>query len=99
MSIISHGPLNKVRVIIYYSYIQVELGNLGGVILLALCAIIIVHPNKIFKKECSSKYLYSKNTIRSNTIIEITDIIHNILTFHIGIDFFPFSKFLPTKVT
>ena len=41
------GPLNKTRVFLYYSCIQVQLGNLGGVMLLALCIGIIIHPNII----------------------------------------------------
>ena len=54
--------LNKVRIYIYYLYIHVELGNLGGVILLALCAIIIVHPGNVCRKRCSSQY-YSLNIL------------------------------------
>ena len=30
------GTLNKIRIIIYYSYIQADIENLGGVILPAL---------------------------------------------------------------
>jgi hypothetical protein len=41
------GSSNKVRILIYYSYIQAELGNMGGVIYLALCARIIVHHMNI----------------------------------------------------
>ena len=33
------GPMNKLGIFINYSYIPVELGNVGGVILLALCKI------------------------------------------------------------
>ena len=39
----SMGPSNKLNIFIYYSYIQVEFGNSGGVILLALRTGIIVH--------------------------------------------------------
>ena len=41
------GPSNKVGVFIYYLYIRAELGNLGRVILLTLCAGSIAHPNNI----------------------------------------------------
>ena len=34
----------------YNSYIQTKLGNLGGVMLLTLCAGIAVHPMRICKK-------------------------------------------------
>ena len=45
------GPFNKVRIFIYYLYIQAELGNLGRVILLTLCTrIFIVHHKNILWK-------------------------------------------------
>ena len=34
-------------IFILYPYIQIELGNLGGVLLMALCVRMIVHPSKI----------------------------------------------------
>ena len=56
----SMAPKNKVRIFLYYSYILAKVVDLGGVILLALCAEVIVHPN----------------IIHGNTIIEIIGIIH-----------------------
>lgn len=41
---IFRGPLNKVRIFVCYLYIQIEPGTLGGAILLALCARIIIYP-------------------------------------------------------
>ena len=54
------APNNKVRIFLYYSYILAKVVDLGGVILLALCVEVIVHPN----------------IIHGNTIIEIIGIIH-----------------------
>jgi hypothetical protein len=48
------GPLIKVRIVIQCSYIQAELGNTGGVILLALCIGITIHPNNSHRKHISS---------------------------------------------
>ena len=31
------GPSNNLRTFVRYSYIQVEVGNMGGVVLLTLC--------------------------------------------------------------
>ena len=84
MSIIICDPVKKVRIFVYNSYIHVDLGKLGGVILLALCAKIIVHPSTIHMKHCSSRYYYPTKTIHSTTIIENTDIVHNIPTIHTG---------------
>ena len=53
------GPHNKVIIFFYYSYIQVEVRNLGGVILLALRARVSIHPS----------------IIHSNTIIEICNLV------------------------
>ena len=53
MLIIFCGPLEQIKNFFYYPYIQAELGNLGGVILLALCTGIIFHPMNIHKKHCS----------------------------------------------
>ena len=47
MSNILCGPSNKLGTFFIYSHIQGELGNLGGIVLPALCTIIIVHPNII----------------------------------------------------
>ena len=52
----SMGPSNKVQIFVYYSYIQVEFGNLCRVVLRALCARNIVHPNIIFMVYSSSQY-------------------------------------------
>ena len=41
------GSLNKVGIFVYCSYIQAELGNSGGIIILALCVRMIVHPKNI----------------------------------------------------
>ena len=46
----SVGPSNKVGISDYYSYIEVELENSGGIILLALCAGIIVHTGNLCGK-------------------------------------------------
>ena len=46
----SMGPSNKVGIFVDISYVQAKLGILGGVILRALCAWIIVHPNNISTK-------------------------------------------------
>ena len=41
------GPLNKPRISAYSSYIQHQIGNMGGARTLALCTRIIVHPSII----------------------------------------------------
>ena len=58
--IYSMGPSNKLGTFIYYSYIHALLGNVGGIILLALCTRITIHPNNIHTKNCSSQYYYLK---------------------------------------
>ena len=77
------GPSNKQRISVYYSYIQAELGNLGGIILPTLCTRMIV-PTRIFVGtivyliitiHCS----FLEITIHNNNTIENTDTIHNIL--------------------
>ena len=69
------------EIIVYYSYIHVELGNSGGVILHALCVRVVVHHMDIRMKHCSSKYILSPSIIvSSGIIIENTNIVHNIIT-------------------
>ena len=46
----SISPSNKPGIFVYYSYIQAQLENLGGVILPTLCARSIVRPSNICKK-------------------------------------------------
>ena len=43
------SPSNELRIFVYYSYIQYELGHLGGVILPTICATIIVRPNIVLE--------------------------------------------------
>ena len=52
----SMGLSNKLGMSIYYSHIQAKLGNLGGVILSALCVGITVHPRYIHMKHYLSPY-------------------------------------------
>ena len=75
--------LNKVRISVCYSYIQAKLGNLGGYILSALCVGIIIRPDNICRKHLFIPILFPKITIHSNTIIENTNTIQNILIIHI----------------
>lgn len=48
--------LNEVRVFVYYSNVVAKLGDLGGVILVALCVRILVHFGNIKRKHYSSGY-------------------------------------------
>ena len=89
------GSPHKMRIFFYYSYIQSELGNLGGVKLPTLSA-----RNTVILGIFLEILLNNKN------IIENTDTIHNILTIQnrqpfiirTRINFFLFPKFLPMKV-
>ena len=56
----SVGPSNNLGIFLYYSYIEVEPRNLGGVMLPALCVGVIIHPKNIRMKHCSSHYLSPK---------------------------------------
>ena len=48
------GPWKNPRILVYCSYIHAKFGDLGGVVLLALCVGIIVHPKNIRMNQCSS---------------------------------------------
>ena len=50
------GAPNKARICVYYSYFKLTLGNLDGVILLALLTGIIVHYNTIILVLFNKKY-------------------------------------------
>ena len=78
------GPLNKVRMFIYYSYIRVDTWKFGW----------SYTPGTMHMNHCSCQH-YSHETlfipvsfttiiIHSNTIIENPDNFHNILTIHTG---------------
>ena len=60
------GP-RKLGIFVYYSYMEVELGKLGGVLLLALCIEITIHRRNIHKKHCSSQY-YSLELLLISTL-------------------------------
>ena len=84
MSIILCGPPKQSKHISYYSYIQVELGNLGGFILPTQCIGGTIHLDNICTKTLFIQVFFHGSTIHSNTIIENTDTIHTILTILIG---------------
>ena len=86
------GPLNKLGIFVYYPYIQVELGNLGGIMLRALCTTMIVHSRKLHRKHCSSLYYFLNFIISRCNIIENTYTNHNNFTTQTGINFFVFEE-------
>ena len=83
------APKNKVRIFLYYSYILAKVVVVGGVILLALCARVIVHPN-IFMVELSLKL--------STLFTIFLFFIPSLFIVCNGVSFFLFYKFLPMKV-
>ena len=102
------GASNKVRVFVFYSYVQANTWKFGQ----------SYAPNIIHRIHYSSQYysherfsfsvLFIKNTIHSNTITRNTNNISLFTMFLLfvpalfiictGINFFLFSKFLPMKV-
>ena len=105
MSIVFHGPSNKLGTLVYYSYTHSELGNLGGVILMILCPKIIVHPKNICKIHCSSLYysiyilLIEGPSLKIPTLFTILFLFKLALfIIHTGVSFFLFSKFPSMKV-
>ena len=98
-------PTNKVKIFIYYSYVHVKLGNLGGVLLPALCAGIIILYKTIRRKHYFIPILFPKIIINKITIIENTNNITIFLLFKptlfsycTSVDSFLFSKFFLMKV-
>ena len=73
MSLIFHASSNKLGIFFYDSYIQAKLGNLGRVILMALCVGIIVHHKEYLHETLFIPLLFLVLTISVNTIIENTD--------------------------
>ena len=98
-------PQDKLGLFVYYSYIHVELGNLGGVILPVLCARSVIHLMTTRKKHYSSQ-CYSFNILLIATMslkipkLFTTFLLFNLTLFfnHIGVNFFLFSKFLTMKI-
>ena len=105
MSLVFHGLLNRLGIFVYYSYIHASLGNLSGVILLALCVGLIVHPKNICRIHCSSQY-YSQNlllikelSLKTPTLFMIVLLFKSALfIIRNGVSFLLFSKFLSMKV-
>ena len=65
----------------FYSYIQAELGNLGGVMLPALCeGIVVYYPWKYSHDSWFIPVLFPRIIINISTIAENTNTIHTILT-------------------
>ena len=77
-------PKNN-KIYFYYTYIWVEFGNFGGVILLTLCVEINIYPNEYSQETLFILVLFLDNTIHSSTIIEILTLFHNIHIIHNGI--------------
>ena len=81
----------------YLLYIQVDLGNLGGVILPALCTWILFTP-WISQETLFIPVRFHEITLRNNTIIENTNILHNILTIQTSTIHYSYQRqFLPMK--
>ena len=99
------GPSSNVRISIYYSYIHVELGNLGGVILTGT-----MYRNYYLSHEYSYKTLFipvlfpdiiinTKNIIKYIFIIIIFLLFKpTLFVIYTSVDSFLFSKILPIKV-
>jgi hypothetical protein len=97
------GPPNQVRIFVYYSYMWVGskliLGNLGGVVLLALFTCIIVQLGAIYRKHCSSRH-YSLKALSLEILTLFLVFLLFIPTLFIictGVRFFSISKFLHMK--
>ena len=87
----------QVGVFIYYSYIHVEIGKLGGIMLSRLYAGIIVHPNNIHMKHCAFQY-YSPNLLLTSTLsLKIMSLFTIFLLFiiRIGVNLFLFYELFP----
>ena len=89
------GPLNSVVISTTCSYMHANIGKFGWSYTPGLLTIIIVHPNIVHRKHCSSNLYLLKILFTTTMFIANTDTIHNI---HIGVSFFSSSKFLPMKV-
>jgi len=91
------GPLIKVRIVIQCSYIHAELGNTGGVILLALCIGITIHPNNSHMKHISSQYYSLEKLSIATPSLEMatlfTIFLLALFIIRTNISFFLFSKF------
>jgi hypothetical protein len=78
---------------------QAGLGNLGGVILLALCTRIIGHPKNICQKTLFIPTLYPIIIIDKKTLFTIFKLFTpELFIICISINLFIFSKFLPMNV-
>ena len=80
----SVGPSNKVIIFsfMFIRYIQVDLGDMDGVILLVLCIGVNVQLKNICRVHCSLHVNVFNSVINSVLIIENADSTHNILIVH-----------------
>lgn len=96
---------NPIRTCIYYSYIQLTLGDLGGVKIPTLFIRIPVHPDTIHRKHCPSLYYLLKILFVAALALKVLTIFTLFLLCVLAlfiicsnVNFFFFSKCIPMKV-
>ena len=102
MPIIVHGPPYKVRIFVYNSCIQVELGNFGWSYIPGTMCMNYYYPINIHKKHCSSQYYSFIILFVASLLFQIPTLFTIFLllkptlsVIRTGVIFFLFSKFLP----
>ena len=87
----SIGPRKREEYFFIIHTFKLTLRKLGGVIIMALYTLIIVHPNTIHMKHILLiPILLSEDIVHSNIITKNTNTIHKILTVHAGIIHYPY---------